>query len=102
MTIQTIRKKRPLPAKELAEAYGVSVRTIKYWNSQTREDWIDEQATLRESIRAYHDDDGHSWSETAAHFTMTQGAVRQRAYRARKERQAEAEAEAEAKAARPE
>ena len=98
MTIQTIRKKRPLPAKELAEAYGVSVRTIKYWNSQTREDWIDEQATLRESIRAYHDDDGHSWSQTADHFTMTQGAVRQRAYRARKERQAEAEA----KAARPE
>ena len=71
MTIQTIRKKRPLPAKELAEAYGVSVRTIKYWNSQTREDWIDEQATLRESIRAYHDDDGHSWSQTAEHFNMT-------------------------------
>ena len=46
MTIQTIRKKRPLPAKELAEAYGVSVRTIKYWNSQTREDWIDEQLSL--------------------------------------------------------
>jgi DNA-directed RNA polymerase specialized sigma24 family protein len=62
----------------------------------TREDWIDEQATLRESIRAYHDDDGHSWSQTAEHFNMTQGAVRQRAYRARKER------EAEAKAARPE
>ena len=96
MTIQTIRKKRPLPAKELAEAYGVSVRTIKYWNSQTREDWIDEQATLRESIRAYHDDDGHSWSQTAEHFNTTHGAVRQRAYRARKER------EAEAKAARPE
>lgn len=94
MTIQTIRKKRPLPAKELAEAYGVSVRTIKYWNSQTREDWIDEQATLRESIRAYHDDDGHSWSQTAAHFTMTQGAVRQRAYRARKERAAEVEEKA--------
>ena len=94
MTIQTIRKKRPLPAKELAEAYDVSVRTIYRWNSQTREEWIDEQATLRESIRAYHDDDGHSWSQTAAHFNMTQGAVRQRAYRARKERQAEAEEKA--------
>ena len=96
MTIQTIRKKRPLPAKELAEAYGVSVRTIKYWNSQTREDWIDEQATLRESIRAYHDDDGHSWSQTAERFGMSQDAVRSRCYRARKERAAEA------KAARPE
>ena len=76
MTIKTIRKKRPLPAKELAEAYDVSVRTIYRWNSQTREDWIDEQATLRESIRAYHDDDGHSWAATAEHFNMTQGAVR--------------------------
>ena len=38
MTIQTIRRKRPLPAKELAEMYDVSVRTIKRWNSQTRED----------------------------------------------------------------
>ena len=94
MTIKTIRKKRPLPAKELAEAYDVSVRTIYRWNSQTREDWIDEQATLRESVRAYHDDDGHAWSQTAEHFNMTQGAVRARAYRARKERQAEAEEKA--------
>lgn len=94
MTIKTIRKKRPLPAKELAEAYDVSVRTIYRWNSQTREEWIDEQATLRESIRAYHDDDGHSWAATAKHFNMTQGAVRARAYRARKERAAEAEEKA--------
>lgn len=94
MTIKTIRKKRPLPAKELAEAYDVSVRTIYRWNSQTREEWIDEQATLRESIRAYHDDDGHSWAATAEHFNMTQGAVRARAYRARKERAAEAEEKA--------
>jgi transposase len=90
MTIQTIRKKRPLPAKELAEMYDVSVRTIKRWNSQTREDWIDEQATLREAIRAYHDDEGHSWSETTKHFGMSSSAVRQRCYRARKEREAEA------------
>ena len=88
MTIQTIRRKRPLPAKELAEMYDVSVRTIKRWNSQTREDWIDEQATLREAIRAYHE--GHSWSETTKHFGMSSSAVRQRCYRARKEREAEA------------
>lgn len=90
MTIQTIRKKRPLPAKELAEIYDVSTRTIYRWNSQTREDWINDQATLRESIRDYHDDEGHSWSQTAEHFGMSQGAVRQRCYRARKEREAEA------------
>ena len=90
MTIQTIRRKRPLPAKELAEMYDVSVRTIKRWNSQTREDWIDEQAAMRESIRAYHDDEGHTWPQTAEHFGMSSSAVRQRCYRARKEREAEA------------
>lgn len=94
MTTQTIRKKRPLPAKVVAEMYGVSVRTVKSWNSQTRDDWIDEQATLRESIRAYHDDGGHSWTQTAEHFNMSTDAVRKRCYRARKERQTEAEAKA--------
>lgn len=91
MSVQTIRKKRPLPAKELAAMYDVSVRTIYRWNSQTREDWIDEQAATREAIRAYHDDEHHTWPQTADHFNMSQGAVRQRCYRARKERAAEAE-----------
>lgn len=94
MTVQTIRKKRPMPARELAEAYGVSIRTIKRWNSQTREDWIDEQAATREAIRAYHDDEGHSWAQTVEHFNMSLSAVRQRCYRARKERKAEAEEKA--------
>lgn len=98
MTVKTIRKKRPLPAKELAAMYDVSVRTIKRWNSQTREDWIDEQATLREAIRSYHDDERHSWSQTVEHFGMSLSAVRQRCYRARKERAAEAAAKAEAEA----
>lgn len=88
MTIQTIRKKRPMKAKVLAEAYGVSISTIKRWNSQTREDYLDDQARLREKIRAYHDDEGHSWSETAKHFEMSVSAVRQRAYKARKEQAA--------------
>jgi uncharacterized protein YjcR len=94
MTVQTIRKKRPMPARELAEAYGVSIRTIKRWNSQTR-DWIDEQAATREAIRAYHDDEGHSWAQTVEHFNMSLSAVRQRAYKARRsERAAEAEEKA--------
>ncbi len=95
MTIETIRTKRTLPASELAEIYGVSARTIQRWNAQKREDWIDEQAALRESIRAYHDDEGHSWSQTIEHFNMSSSAVRQRCYRARKEREAEAAAKAE-------
>ena len=78
ITYKTIRKKRPMPAKELAEAYGVSTRTIQRWASQTREDWIDEQAATREAIRSYHDDEGHTWPQTAKHFNMSQGAVRQR------------------------
>lgn len=87
MAIQTIRKKRPMKAKVLAEAYGVSISTIKRWNSQTRKDYLGEQARLREEIRAYHDDDGHSWAKTAERFEMSISAVRQRAYRARKDRE---------------
>lgn len=94
MTMKTIRKKRPLPARELAEMYDVSRRTIQRWASQTREDWIDEQAAGREAIRAYHDDEGHSWTQTAMHFGLSLSTVRERAYRARRERQAEAEEKA--------
>ena len=95
MTIQTIRKKRPITAREAAEAYGVTPRTIRRWAAQPRQDWIDEQAATREAIRAYHDDEGHSWSQTVEHFGMSLSAVRQRAYKARKEREAEAAAKAE-------
>lgn len=98
MTYKTIRKKRPLPARVVAEMYGVSIRTVKSWNSQTREDWIDEQAATREAVRTYHDDEGHTWPQTAEHFNMSQGAVRQRCYRARKERAAEAEEKAKEEA----
>lgn len=91
MTLQTIRKKRPMTARKLAAMYDVSPRTIVRWNSQTRQDWINDQADLRESIRVYHDDEGHSWNETVEHFNMSSSAVRQRCYRARKERAAEAE-----------
>lgn len=81
-----------LTAKEVARRIGASERTAQRWTSKRREDWIDEQAATREAVRAYHDDDGHTWPETAKHFGMSLGATRQRAYRARKERAAEAEA----------
>ena len=83
MVRTTLRKKRPVSARELAEAYGVSTRTIQSWVAMKREDWID-------AVRSYHDDEGHTWPQTAEHFNMSQGAVRQRCYRARKEREAEA------------
>lgn len=94
MVIQTIRKKRPLPARQLAEMYDVTPRTIMRWAAQTRADWIDEQAAGREAIRAYHDDDGHSWTQTAKHFHLSLSTVKERAYRARQERAAEAEEKA--------
>lgn len=90
MTRTILRKKRPLSAREMAEMFGVNPRTIRSWNAVKREDWIDEQAAMRESIRAYHDDEGHTWPQTAEHFGMSSSAVRQRCYRARKEREAEA------------
>lgn len=94
VTYKTIRKKRTVPAPELAEMYDVSTRTIRRWCSQPRQEWIDEQAAGREAIRAYHDDEGHSWTQTADHFGLSLSAVKMRAYRARKERQAEAEEKA--------
>ena len=54
-------------------------------------------ADEREAIRAFHDDAGHSWTETAEHFGLHLNTVKQRAYRACKERAAERE-EAERKA----
>lgn len=95
MSRQILRKKRPMTAREAAEMFGVNPRTVRSWNAMKREDWIDEQAATREAIRAYHDDDGHTWPETAKHFGMSVGAVRNRTYSARKERKAEALARAE-------
>lgn len=91
MTAIEIAKRR-VTAKEAARVLGISERQVRYLVAQKREDWIDEQAATRESIRAYHDDDGHSWSETAEHFGLSVSCVRTRAYRARKERAAEEEA----------
>ena len=98
MTRTILRKKRPMTAREAAELFDVSPRTIRSWHAMKREDWIDEQAATREAVRAYHDDEHHTWPQTAEHFGMSQGAVRQRCYRARKERAAEAAARAEAEA----
>ena len=94
MVIQTIRKKRPLPARQLAEMYDVTPRTIMGWAAQTRADWTDEQAAGREAIRAYNDDDGHSWTQTGKQFHLSLSTVKERAYRARKVRAAEAEEKA--------
>lgn len=84
----------PRNGKTIAEASaitGLSPRTIRRWTSRKREDWLQEMANVREGIRAYHDDQGHSWSETAAHYRLDVSTVKRRAYRARKERLIERE-----------
>lgn len=72
-------------AKQAAQRVGVSERTAQRWTSRSRADWLTEKAQEREEIRAYHDDLGHSWTQTAKHFKLSVSTVKERAYRARKE-----------------
>lgn len=78
-------------AREAAERVGVSVSTAQRWTSLPRDRWLTNMAKEREEIRAYHDDQGHSWTETAQRFDLHPDTVKKRAYRARKERAAERE-----------
>lgn len=75
--------------RDLSEKTGLSRATITRHTSRSREEWIAQKAAQREAIRAYHDEGGHSWTETAKHFGLDYSTVKQRAYRARKERAAE-------------
>lgn len=76
-------------AEQAAKRVGTSARTAQRWTSRSREEWLMQKAQEREAIRAYHDEQGHSWSETARHFGLVVSTVKERAYRARKERAAE-------------
>ena len=74
---------------EASEITGLSPRTIRRWTSRSRAEWIQQKADEREEIRAFHDEQGHSWTETAARYRLDISTVKRRAYRARKERAAE-------------
>lgn len=76
--------------REAAEITGLSARSVRRWTSRSRDEWLQQMAEDRESIRAFHDDEGHSWPETAKHFRLDVSTVKRRAYRARKERTQEA------------
>jgi DNA-directed RNA polymerase specialized sigma24 family protein len=76
--------------KEAAEITGLSPRSIRRWTSLNRDEWLQKMNDEREAIRAFHDEDGHSWTETAKHFRLDVSTVKRRAYRARKERAQEA------------
>lgn len=81
--------------RDLAEKTGLSRATIARHTSISRDEWIQQKAEEREEIRRYHDDEGHSWPETAERFKLSYDTVKRRAYRARKDRAAEAAARAE-------
>ncbi len=87
----TTRAKRRTTAAEAAKLHGISERHVVRLVAQPRDEWLSEQAARREHIRAYHDDEGHSWSETARYFKVTVDTVQRLGYRARKERAAERE-----------
>jgi transposase len=80
--------------RELAEKIGYSRATIARAASLPRAEWLQQKADEHEAIRRYHDDQGHSWPETAEHFKLSYQTVKDRAYRARKEQAAEAVAAA--------
>lgn len=73
-------------AREVAKRMGTSARTAQRWTSRSRSEWLQQKADEREEIRAYHDEQGHSWAETATRFRLDVSTVKRRAYRARKER----------------
>lgn len=75
---------------EMSQGTGLSEATIKRWTSRTRAEWLQQMADEREAIRVFHDDEGHSWTQTAEHFRLTLSTVKDRAYRARRERAQEA------------
>ena len=81
--------RKGMSVRELSERTGLSRATISRHTSRSRAEYIADMAAEREQIRAFHDDEGHSWSQTAKHFGLTVDTVKRRAYRARKEREAE-------------
>lgn len=93
--METKRRKRRVTAREGAAITGLSPRHVRRLVAQPRAEWLAEKAREREEIRAYHDEGGHTWQETADHFGLNIYTVQQRAYRARKERAAEQRAKSE-------
>lgn len=89
------RRKRRVTAREGAAITGLSPRHVRRLVAQPRAEWLAEKAREREEIRAYHDDEGHTWPETAAHYGLSIYTVQQRARRARRDRAAEQQAKNE-------
>lgn len=87
MTARSPQQRR-VTAKEGARLTGVSERQVRRLVALPRDEWIAQRAAKREAIRAYHDDEGHTWPETAMHFGLAPITVQQQARRARRDRAA--------------
>ena len=72
----------------LSEKTGLSIATIRRHTSLPRDEWLTKKADEREAILTFHDDEGHSWTQTAKHFGLHVDTVRRRARRARRDRAA--------------
>ena len=55
---------------DLAQRTGLSKATIARHTSRSRAEWLQDMADEREAIRAFHDKEGNSWTETAKHFRL--------------------------------
>ena len=87
MTARSPQQRR-VTAKEGALLTGVSERQVRRLVALPRDEWLTKKADEREAILTFHDDEGHSWTQTAAHYGLHVDTVRRRARRARRDRAA--------------
>lgn len=86
MTNSPTRAKRKQTARELAERFGVSPRTIQRTVAQSREDYLNQAAQRRDRIRALRDE-GLTMRAIAEREGVTVGTVHYALNRNKPERQ---------------
>ncbi|GMW44805.1 plasmid replication protein (plasmid) [Klebsiella pneumoniae] len=68
--------KRTKPAKFFAKKMGVSVRTVKRYIAQPREDYESEAENRRKTAYKLHHENGLKWREVAEKMNATEDAVK--------------------------
>ena len=68
--------KRTKPAKFFAKKMGVSVRTVKRYIAQPREDYESEAENRRKTAYTLHHEKGLKWREVAEKMNTTENAVK--------------------------
>lgn len=79
MTLPTIRRRRSKTAREAAEKFGVSIRTIKRVISEPR-NCYEERAAARRAQAFKLRNLGQSWAEVGAAMQVSAEAARRLAY----------------------